>query len=113
MMVELSTYTKALTGMLSNLPDDVKVEVEKAIVGSESAGILDDSAKSIEFTGVLTSLTAESWTISGRQVAVTPQTEIKGTFSVGDTVKVHVQVNADGSLTALEIEAGCCGWECE
>lgn len=105
MMVELSTYTKALTGMLSNLPDDVKVEVEKAIVGSESAGILDDSAKSVEFMGTLSSMTAESWTISGRQVAVTPQTEVKGSFSVGDTVKVHVRVNADGSLTALEIEA--------
>jgi len=106
MMVELSTYTKTLTGMLSNLPDDVKVEVEKAIVGSESAGILDDSTKSVEFTGILSSMTAESWTISGRQVAVTPQTEVKGSFSVGDTVKVHVLVNADGSLTALEIEAG-------
>ncbi len=106
MMAELSAYTKALTSMLVSLPDDVKVEVEKAIVGSESAGNLDDSAKSIELTGVVSSMTAENWTISGRLVAVTPQTETKGTFSVGDTVKVHVQVNADGSLTALEIEAG-------
>jgi uncharacterized membrane protein YgcG len=105
MMAELSAYTKALTSMLVSLPDDVKVEVEKAIVGSESAGNLDDSAKSIELTGVVASLTAENWTISGRLVAVTPQTEIKGSFSVGDTVKVHAQVNADGSLTALEIEA--------
>jgi hypothetical protein len=106
MMAELSTYTKALTGMLVSLPEDVKFEVEKAILGSESAGALGDSAKSIELTGVVSSLTAESWTIMGRVMAVTPQTEIKGTFAVGDTVKVHAMVNADGSLTALEIEAG-------
>jgi uncharacterized membrane protein YgcG len=106
MMAELSTYTKALTSMLVNLPEEVKVEVEKAIVGSESAGALGDSAKSIELTGVVSNLTAESWTIMGRVIAVTPQTELKGTFAVGDTVKVHAMVNADGSLTALEIEAG-------
>jgi hypothetical protein len=90
--------------MLANLPGDVKIEVEKAIIGSESARIMDDSAQIVEFMGALSSMTTESWTIAGRQVTVTPQTEIKGTFSVGDTVKVHARVNADGSLTAIEIE---------
>jgi hypothetical protein len=104
MMAELSIYTKALTGMLANLPGDVKIEVEKAIIGSESARIMDDSAQIVEFMGALSSMTTESWTIAGRQVTVTPQTEIKGTFSVGDRVKVHARVNADGSLTAIEIE---------
>jgi len=105
LMAELSTYTKDLTGMLTNLPEDVKVEVEKAIVGSESAGLLDGSANRIEFTGVISTLAAESWTVSGRLVTITPQTEIKGSFDAGDTVKVHAQVGTNGSLTALEIEA--------
>ena len=104
MMTELSSYTKALTGMLSNLPEDVKVMVEKAIIGSESAGVLDSNAKTIEFTGVVSSQTSESWTVSGRVVGITPQTEIMGTISVDDTVKVHALVNMDGSLSAVEIE---------
>jgi hypothetical protein len=45
LMVELSTYTKALISMLSNLPDDVKFVVEKAIIGSVSASL--DEKKSI------------------------------------------------------------------
>jgi uncharacterized membrane protein YgcG len=106
MMTELSTYTKALTGMLSNLPEDVKVVVEKAIIGSESAGALDSTIKKIEFTGIVSSLTAESWIVSGRVVGITPQTEILGSISVGDMVKVHALVNTDGSLSALEIESG-------
>lgn len=105
LMAEVSKYTQALTGMLVNLPDDVKMEVEKAITGSESASGMDDGTSSIEFTGVVTELTAQRWTVAGRVIAVTAQTEIKGTYMVGDTVKVHALVAADGSLIAREIEA--------
>ena len=105
LMAGVLKYTQALTGMLANLPDDVKMEVEKAIIGSQSASGMDDSTSPIEFTGVVTELTAQRWTVAGRVVAVTAQTEIKGTFAVGNTVKVHALVAADGSLTAREIEA--------
>jgi len=104
LMTELSTYTKALTGMLSSLPEDVKVEVEHAIAGSESAGLWEDEAKQVEFTGEISSMTAESWTISGRQVMIVSQTEIKGSFGMGDMVKVHAMVGPNGVLTALEID---------
>ena len=104
LMSELSKYTQALAGLLSNLPEDVKMEVEKAIIGSESASGMDDSASPIEFTGVISTLSAQSWTVAGRPVAITAQTEIKGSFAAGDTVKVHARTAADGSLIALEIE---------
>jgi hypothetical protein len=58
----------------------------------------------IEFNGIVEAISTTSWTIGGRTVAVTNQTEIKGTIQVGDSVKVHALVAADGSLTAREIE---------
>lgn len=105
LMTEISSYTKALTGMLANLPESVKLEVEKAIAGSTSAGLWGDDTEQVEFTGTISSQAAEMWVIAGRQVKITPKTEIKGSFSVGSTVKVHALVEADGSLTAREIEA--------
>lgn len=105
LMTEVTKYTQALTEMLAQLPDEVKMEVEKAIIGSESASGMDDSASPIEFSGTVSVLTPASWTVAGRVVAITAQTEIKGTFAVGDVVKVHARAAADGSLTALEIEA--------
>ncbi len=56
-----------------------------------------------EFFGTIEAMAADSWTVSGQVVAITLETEIRGTFAVGDEVKVHALVEADGSFTAVEI----------
>lgn len=58
----------------------------------------------IEFTGVVEAIGETTWVIAGRTVAITAQTEIKHAIQVGDTVKVHALVTADGRLTARQIE---------
>ena len=58
----------------------------------------------IEFFGTVEAIGANAWTVAGQSIGVTAETEIKGTIVVGDAVKVHALVNADGSLTAREIE---------
>ena len=64
------------------------------------------SVDEVELIGTVESITPEAWTINGKEVFVTPQTEIKDTLlSVGDMVKVHVMVASDGTLTAREIES--------
>jgi len=58
----------------------------------------------MEFSGTIESINPEAWTIEGLTVEVVPQSEIKGIFNPGDLVKVHVWVNADGTLTIREVE---------
>ena len=59
----------------------------------------------VELVGVIESMGPEAWVIGGQTLTVTPETEIEGTFAIGDAVKVHVFVGAGGALTAREIEA--------
>ncbi len=58
----------------------------------------------IEFTGVLETVDGDYWTVDGKTFLVPPSAEIDGTLSIGQLVRVHVIVNADGSLTLREVE---------
>jgi hypothetical protein len=57
-----------------------------------------------EFTGTLTAINADLWTIGGQVVRITPGTEVKGDPRVGDVVKVHASPGSDGVLVAREVE---------
>ncbi len=70
----------------------------------ELEALLDEGREEdVEFLGLIESMEEESWMISGIQVTVDAQTEIKGAFEIGDLVKVEALTQADGSLLALEI----------
>lgn len=58
----------------------------------------------IEFTGEVTAIDGEEWSIGALIVLVTPETEVKGDLGVGDMVKVHASRTAEGDLLAREIE---------
>lgn len=58
-----------------------------------------------EFTGVVQTIGDESWSISGIDVAVDADTEIKDDPAVGDVVKVEGQITPDGIWLADEIKA--------
>ncbi len=70
--------------------------------GAAVNGVFDDSGD--EFTGMVESISAESWQIGGQVFLVNAATEIKGSLSAGDMAKVHFLKNSDGSMTATEIE---------
>jgi hypothetical protein len=57
-----------------------------------------------EVFGTVESLTADSVTINGVTYQFTSFTEFKDAIFTGDSVKLHVIVNADGSFTVREIE---------
>lgn len=66
----------------------------------------DDNASGddLEFSGIVDAITDTSIIIDGVEYSLADFTEIKGLVSVGDQVKIHVIVNADGTFTIREIE---------
>ena len=57
-----------------------------------------------EFTGVVQTISPQSWLISGIEVLVNGRTEIKNNPLPGDVVKVEGQIDPDGSWLAHEIK---------
>lgn len=61
-------------------------------------------AQEVNFTGTVQSISSQTWTISGKQVAITAQTEIGDDINVGDVVEVRALLMPDGTLVAKRIE---------
>jgi hypothetical protein len=57
-----------------------------------------------EIFGTVEAITTDTITIDGTTYNLASFTEIKGPLAVGDQVKLHVIVNADGTFTVREIE---------
>jgi hypothetical protein len=66
---------------------------------SNTAGGADD-----EVFGQVEAMTADSITVGGVMYQLTGFTEFKDAIAVGDQVKIHVMVNADGTFAIREIE---------
>ncbi|MEJ5313825.1 MULTISPECIES: DUF5666 domain-containing protein [Anaerolinea] len=58
----------------------------------------------LRFTGVVESMAADQWVISGIPVYINAETEIEGTPQVGDVVHVAFIILEDGTWLAKEIE---------
>jgi hypothetical protein len=96
-----------------NIGDLVKVHLLTGLDGSQVAREIEapeaelegaSEGAEVELTALIESISPEAWVVGGQTLAITSETEIKGTFSVGDAVMVHILVGAGGSLTAREIE---------
>ena len=97
-------YVDTLKGVWVSVPEDVRPAVMQAILSAQDDDLFeDDSQEELEFTGVVEAMGADSWQVSGTTIAISPGTEIKDTISIGDTVKVHAMIAADGTLVAREI----------
>jgi hypothetical protein len=59
----------------------------------------------VEFTGMIESINGNEWSINGQTITVDPAVVRDGPFKVGDTVKVEVNVQADGSMVVSRVEA--------
>lgn len=56
------------------------------------------------FIGLVEAIAPETWVVSGRTFAITPQTEIKDGILVGDTVLMKALNNVDDTFTATLIK---------
>ncbi|MDP1713547.1 MAG: DUF5666 domain-containing protein [Anaerolineales bacterium] len=70
-----------------------------------SAGSGKGQASLVEFTGVIEAIDGNQWTVGGQVITVDPSVLRDGPFQVGDTVKVEVEVQADGSVVVTRVEA--------
>jgi hypothetical protein len=95
----LTRYARTLSGMLDQVPESVRLEMRRALQNTQAAGKGDEQ----EFTGAIERIGQDTWVVAGRTIAMNTATEMKGPFVVGDMVRVHAFLNADGSLTAREI----------
>jgi len=77
---------------------------EDALGAEPTAVATPGAGEEIEFFGPAVNIASDSWTVGDQAVQITSATEIKGTISVGDLVKVHAVVQPDLTLTASEIE---------
>ena len=57
-----------------------------------------------EVFGTVEALTATTITVNGVTYNLTNSTEFKDALAVGDTIKLHVTFNADGTVTVREVE---------
>jgi len=96
----LSHSTGILTGLAASVPETAQPSIEHAILSSETA--LETST--IEFTGTVDSIEADSWVISGLTVLVDETTEMDDLIVVSDQVKVEGIINPDGAVSAEEIK---------
>ena len=62
-------------------------------------------AVEVAYTGVIEAINGNEWTVNGQVLSVDPSAVRDGPFQAGDTVKVEGEVNPDGSLTILRVEA--------
>jgi Domain of unknown function (DUF5666) len=72
--------------------------------GAEGKLSADGQSALVEFTGVVDSIAADQWVVSGQALLITPQTVIDGSIGIGNNVKVYATVTADGAVTADKIE---------
>jgi mannose-6-phosphate isomerase-like protein (cupin superfamily) len=63
-----------------------------------------DDAHPFEFVGVVESIGPDAWVISGVDIAVDENTEIKAEIAIGDVVKVEGVILTDGTWLADEIK---------
>ncbi|GAB4568844.1 MAG: hypothetical protein Fur0017_12740 [Anaerolineales bacterium] len=76
---------------------------------SSSVGGDKPHATLVEFTGVIEAIEGNQWTINGQVITVEPTMLKDGPFQVGDTVKVEVEVQGDGSVVTTRVERPVAG----
>ena len=76
-----------------------------AATDSTAVGGGKPQASPVEFTGVIESINGDQWSINGQTITVDPAVVRDGPFGVGDTVKVEVQVQTDGSMVVNRVES--------
>lgn len=92
-------FVMALTAML------ISACGAAASATETSAGAGKGQASLVEFTGVIEAMDGNQWTVGGQVITVDPSVLRDGPFQVGDTVKVEVEVQADGSMVVTRVEA--------
>ncbi|HLO15935.1 MAG TPA: DUF5666 domain-containing protein [Anaerolineales bacterium] len=105
-VVALKVESSANDNVVSAPSADASSTPDPASTSSPDASASQiTGANQNEIFGTVEAMTADAITVNGVTYSLTQGfTEIKDALSVGDQVKLHVTVNADGTATVREIE---------
>ena len=74
-----------------------------AAVTPTTSATATSTAQKQEVLGTVTAIDATSITLNGTVYTLSAATEIQGAIQAGDTVKLEIVTNADGSVTVYEV----------
>ncbi|MEK7282083.1 MAG: DUF5666 domain-containing protein [Chloroflexota bacterium] len=96
----------AATSLDGGLAVGVLAQVEFVTMadGSLLATEIETDEEEDQFTGVIQSISTDTWVIGGKTFKVNAQTKLDEGLLVGVQVRVEFVTKADGSLEAIEIE---------
>lgn len=100
-LVKVHVVPQADGSLLAREIEPAGVEDMSDDSGTPESG---EDGEDFKFSGIVESIGEGSWTIGGMTFSVTGATEFDSHILVGDMVQVELVRNADGSLTAKEIE---------
>jgi len=92
-----------ITNTNANTNDNSNASSENGNVNSNDNSNTTGTTEQ-EIVGVVGAISDGSVTVDGVTYQLTATTELKDAIAAGDTVKLHLTVNTDGSLTVREIE---------
>lgn len=106
--VEANVFTDGAVVVMkieTSKPDDVVPTVSAQATGTPAtSGPQATGANAREVFGAVEAMTASTIVVNGVTYNLLSSTEFKDVIGVGDQVKLHVIVNADGTLAIREIE---------
>jgi predicted small secreted protein len=88
----------------ANTNDNTNANTNTNVNSNDDNSNSAPSGTAQEFSGTVQAITQDSITINGVTYQLANFTEFKTPIVLGDQVKIHVIVNADGTLTIREIE---------
>jgi hypothetical protein len=97
-----STETLAPTDEVNEQPESTEESTEEPESTEESSE--EDDYEEIKFAGTVQSKSSGSWTINGKTVDITSNSEVDSGINVGDEVDVRALKYPDGTIEAERIE---------
>ena len=98
---EDSTESSPPTEEVTPVPESTEESTEEPESTEEGE---EEDYEEIKFTGTVQSKSSGSWTIAGKTVSITSNSEVDSGINVGDVVKVSALEYPDGSIEAERIE---------
>ena len=107
------TASNSNTANDNGIPDNTNTDAGNAndSTANDNSNSANDNGSNVngddngnEVFGIVEAITTESIIVNGVAYSLADFTEFKDAIAVGDQVKIHVIVNADGTFTIREIE---------
>ena len=101
--IRILVFVLVLSTLLVSACGGVAASASDTLAGSKV------NAAPVEFTGVIEAINGNQWTVNGQTITVDPAVVRDGPFNVGDTVKVEVDIQTDGSIVVTRVEIPAAG----